>query len=237
MFRVYRGVLTLHRAFADVRDAEAADLAVHVATHVLARVRSGAAGVRWSASWPHIAAYVRRWRKRTSTPVRRPRIQCVGTAAQQAALRAAYTHFNATRFAGRLPADLVLVWDAPTKRRLGRYFPVSFSRASAAGKGRRVSRLGLNILLAQPHLAAQATQTLLHEMAHVAAWLFDGEEGHGSAWRAWARRVGTRPFACARDAALGVALSIPADRTVLSQCVPLFPDDRCSASVVPAPVG
>jgi hypothetical protein len=32
--------------------------------------------------------------------------------------------------------------------------------------------------------------TLLHEMAHVADWLVDGERGHGPTWRAWARTAG-----------------------------------------------
>lgn len=31
--------------------------------------------------------------------------------------------------------------------------------------------------------------TLIHEMCHAATWLFDGEEGHGRTWKAWAGKA------------------------------------------------
>jgi len=43
---------------------------------------------------------------------------------------------------------------------------------------------------------AERVDTLLHEMAHAAAYLYDGDAGHGPAWRRWARRVGCDARAC-----------------------------------------
>ncbi|KAH8281227.1 hypothetical protein KR018_000136 [Drosophila ironensis] len=31
--------------------------------------------------------------------------------------------------------------------------------------------------------------TLIHELCHAAAWLFNGENGHGKVWKSWARRA------------------------------------------------
>ena len=39
-------------------------------------------------------------------------------------------------------------------------------------------------------------ETLLHEVAHIAAYLFEGDAGHGRAWRRWAIRLGCPPSPC-----------------------------------------
>ena len=70
----------------------------------------------------------------------------------------------------------------------------------------------MNWLLVLPEHAAQFTSTLLHEMAHVVAWVGAGDRGHGRPWRLWAMRVGTRPTACAR----GVRLVVPAQDRLLT---------------------
>lgn len=31
--------------------------------------------------------------------------------------------------------------------------------------------------------------TLIHEMCHAATWIFDGEDGHGRTWKAWAAKA------------------------------------------------
>lgn len=31
--------------------------------------------------------------------------------------------------------------------------------------------------------------TLIHELCHAATWIFNGEGGHGSTWKEWARKA------------------------------------------------
>ncbi len=53
--------------------------------------------------------------------------------------------------------------------------------------------IALNLDLLLPGNDAELVDTLLHEMAHAADWLFDGERRHGSSWRRWAERAGCAP--------------------------------------------
>jgi hypothetical protein len=119
------------------------------------------------------------------------RLPCVGTAAQRAFLREAYTRFNASLFDGRLPASVTMRLSDRMKSRLGhvRY------HTTTAGE-RMVLELALNIHLLLPRNEAVLLDTLLHEMTHMEAWLMHGERGHGRKWKDIAIRVGCEATAC-----------------------------------------
>jgi hypothetical protein len=62
---------------------------------------------------------------------------------------------------------------------------------------RRVLEIALNVDLMLAGNGAIRLDTLVHEMAHAADWLLDGEVGHGPTWRRWARLAGCEATACA----------------------------------------
>jgi hypothetical protein len=119
--------------------------------------------------------------------------RCCGTPAQRAFLAALYAELNRSRCGGRLPATVPLRFSDRMRRRLGhvRY------HVNPAGE-RVVVELALNIDLLLDGSEAQLVDTLLHEMAHVAAWLEHGHRGHGATWRRIAERFGCEPRACTR---------------------------------------
>jgi hypothetical protein len=127
-----------------------------------------------------------------ATPAPRP-APCAGTPEQRRHLQDAYAALNRTRFGCRLPADLPLRVSRRMSRRFGH---VRYHRA--ADGSRSVIELALNADLLRPEHAAEFTETLLHEMAHLEAWLRHGHRGHGAVWRAIARRVGCEPRAAVR---------------------------------------
>jgi predicted SprT family Zn-dependent metalloprotease len=59
-------------------------------------------------------------------------------------------------------------------------------------RGRYVVEIALNVDLMMEGNGAERIDTLLHEMAHVADYLFDGNYGHGESWKSWARHAGCR---------------------------------------------
>jgi hypothetical protein len=59
-----------------------------------------------------------------------------------------------------------------------------------------VAELALNIDLLLPGNEKALLDTMLHEMAHVEAWLVHGHREHGRIWRDVARRVGCEAKAC-----------------------------------------
>jgi hypothetical protein len=61
------------------------------------------------------------------------------------------------------------------------------------GSSRSVIEIALNVDLMLEGNGAERVDTLLHEMAHVADYLLDGNRGHGKTWRMWAHEVGCRP--------------------------------------------
>lgn len=127
-------------------------------------------------------------------PVAEPRPgPCCGTPAQRRFLEEEYRRLNAERFGGRLPADLPLRLSRRMTRRLGH---VRWHRR--ADGTRTVVELALNPDLFLAGNEAQLRDTLLHEMAHVEAWLEHGSAGHGAVWKRIARRVGCEPRACTR---------------------------------------
>lgn len=48
-------------------------------------------------------------------------------------------------------------------------------------------------LLARPDGEAQIEETVVHELAHVAAWLVAGDRGHGAAWKETMHALGFEP--------------------------------------------
>ena len=55
---------------------------------------------------------------------------------------------------------------------------------------RRVVEIALNVDLMLEGNGRERIDTLVHEMAHAAAWLFSGGLDHGPSWRRWARHAG-----------------------------------------------
>ena len=115
---------------------------------------------------------------------------CVATPEQGRYLRELYRLLNELRFDGRLPTGANLRLSSRMRSRLGQMVP-----------GRRfgirsVVEIALNADLMLEGNGSARIDTLLHEMAHAAEWLFDGTVGHGEGWRQWARRAGCRDRAC-----------------------------------------
>ena len=111
---------------------------------------------------------------------------CSGTADQREYARALYRYLNLTRFAGRLPDDIPVRWSDRMSSTLGHMLP------GVRDEQPFVVEIALNIDLLLAGNGAERIDTLLHEMAHAADYLFDGHAGHGRSWKAWAVRVGCR---------------------------------------------
>jgi hypothetical protein len=114
-----------------------------------------------------------------------------GTPRQREYLAAVYSALNRSHFRGSLPADLTIRLSDRMSRRFGH---VSYARTRHGD--RKVAELALNIDLLLPGNERALLDTLLHEMAHVEAWLVHGHREHGRTWREVARRVGCEPKAC-----------------------------------------
>jgi SprT-like family len=155
-------------------------------------VREG--GVRSRAS-RHAAAVIGEW------PAVRQALQeardmgksgviagCCATPEQSRYLRALYCYFNRTRFGGRLPEGIPVRLSSRMRTGLGHMLP-----GDEADGERYVAEVALNVDLMLPGNGAERIDTLLHEMAHVADYLYTGHRGHGATWRQWAIRVGCRP--------------------------------------------
>ena len=119
----------------------------------------------------------------------RPR-PCCATPEQRSALQRLYDRLNRDKFRGRLPADTTLRLSNRMSRRLGH---VQYAQSR---HGRSVEEIALNIDLMIPGNERHLVDTMLHEMAHVEAWLMHGHREHGDAWKAIARRVGCEDRAC-----------------------------------------
>jgi len=115
----------------------------------------------------------------------RRRLASAGTVAQQRFLLEAYGRLNAHLFDGRLPDVIPL----RLSRRMARQFGhVEYRRTRGATRG--IGELALNLDLLIRGNERHLLDTLLHEMAHVEAWVVHGHRGHGAVWRRSARRVG-----------------------------------------------
>lgn len=127
-------------------------------------------------------------------PSRPPRPgPCCGTPAQRQFLSGLYAELNRTHFEGGLPDSLTLRFSDRMRRRLGH---VRYHETPTGERG--IVELALNIDLMLEGAEAQLVDTLLHEMAHVEAWLVHGHRGHGAVWKRIALRVGCEPRACTK---------------------------------------
>jgi hypothetical protein len=62
-----------------------------------------------------------------------------------------------------------------------------------------VLEIALNVDLMLQGNGRERLDTLVHEMAHAADWLFSGGEGHGHSWRRWAARARCQTVTCTSD--------------------------------------
>lgn len=115
---------------------------------------------------------------------------CCATPAQLRYLRRLYRYINRSRFGGKLPARVPLRLASRMTSRLGQMVP-----GEVDGR-RRVLEIALNVDLMLPGNGHIRFDTLVHEMAHAADWLFDGHVGHGPTWKWWAERSGCESRAC-----------------------------------------
>jgi len=130
---------------------------------------------------------MRRWTEgqvpdRDDAPVRRR--ASAGTPAQQRFLLDAYRRLNRHLFESRLPDVIPLRLSRRMARRFGH---VEYRRTR--GDVREIGELALNLDLLIRGNERHLLDTLLHEMAHVEAWVVHGHRGHGVIWRRAARRV------------------------------------------------
>lgn len=181
----------LHRAFARAPDEIVADLAL-----IAREARRGGRGYRAAADrvsrWPVVVAAMRELASEANGAGRGPG-PCCATAEQRAYLEEAYKEINRLRFGGRLPELVPLRLSSRMRNRLGQMMP------GRDGEGRlRVVEIALNADLMLPENDAIRTETLVHEMAHVADLLEHGNVGHGATWRRIAVRVGCDPRAFCR---------------------------------------
>jgi hypothetical protein len=194
------GRLSLHAAFAEASPRILDALAVYLMEG--ARRTSGfRRASRTIRTWRRLERAMAAERRKTATRRRsrsRHRIEkpdpgpCCATLAQRRYLEAMYRHCNRTHFGGRLPDDVCVRLSSRMTSRLGQ---VKLWRDRW---GRRsVIELALNADLMLPENDANRMDTLLHEMAHIEAWLVYGDGGHGDDWKRIARRVGCIDLACA----------------------------------------
>ncbi|MGH7447396.1 MAG: SprT-like domain-containing protein [Longimicrobiales bacterium] len=118
-------------------------------------------------------------------------IASCGTDKQRRYLESVYSSLNASHFRGALPDPLPIRLSDRMSRRFGH---VSYARTTRGD--RKVAEIALNIDLLLPGNERALLDTLLHEMAHVEAWLVHSHREHGRIWRDVARRVGCEAKAC-----------------------------------------
>ncbi|MHC4925578.1 MAG: SprT family zinc-dependent metalloprotease [Planctomycetota bacterium] len=188
-------VLNLHRGYA-VAPAEVLD-AFAIIVKEKGRDTEPVAGAREVVrDWPGLAPFLE---EAMALQAGRRRAQarcedggglthCCGTPEQRAYLKALYHYFNHTRFGGGLPPDIPLRLSNRMTSALGHMLP-----GHLQDERRYVAEIALNVDLLLPGNGAERIDTLLHEMAHAADYLRNGERGHGASWREWARAVGCRP--------------------------------------------
>jgi hypothetical protein len=147
------------------------------------------------ANWPGLTPVLEAVRKSHAQRMRRggrcggneELTHCCATPEQRAYLRSLYRYLNKTRFDGLLPDDVPVRLSNRMSASLGHMIPGQDRR-----RGRYVLELALNVDLMLEGNGAERMDTLLHEMAHIADYLFDGNYGHGATWKAWARHAGCR---------------------------------------------
>ncbi len=167
----------------------------------------------WSGLAPALraarAAHRRRRRRRPEPVYPGP---CCATPEQKRYLRLLYLYLNGIRFDGRLPPTLPVRLSNRFRTRLGHVVP-----GNANGR-RVVLEIALNADLMLQGNGRERLDTLVHEMAHAADWLFNGGEGHGATWQRWAKRAGCQIVTCT-----ATPIVQRLDRSVRVRRVPPFP--------------
>jgi len=115
---------------------------------------------------------------------------CCATDEQKRYVRRLYLHLNDIRFDGRLPRTLPLRLSNRFRSRLGHMVPGLRNGKCV------VLEIALNVDLMLQGNGRERMDTLVHEMAHAADWIFDGGEGHGHTWRRWAQRARCQTVTC-----------------------------------------
>lgn len=183
-------VLNLHEGYrrAPIEVIRAFAVIVRHAARPNAAYREACRAVQ---GWPGIDRALRTLRQRRARAAAPTAlVRCQGTPEEQLRMRKLYDRLNRTRFKGRLPEDIPLRISRRMRSRLGHMAPEGSPRRPI------VAEIALNRTLFRRGNEAVLRETLLHEMAHVAAYIFDGEADHGDAWRAWAVRAGCEPAPC-----------------------------------------
>jgi len=185
--------LNLHRAFAAAPAPLLRRFALIVREGGLASDASRAASEEVYA-WPPLHRDLARIRARAARESERASGfgvgPCCATEAQRRYLRRLYRYLNRSRFGGRLPGSIPIRLSNRMQSRLGQMVP-----GEVDGR-RRVLEIALNVDLMLAGNGSMRLDTLVHEMAHAADWLFDGHAGHGPTWKRWARRAGCEATAC-----------------------------------------
>lgn len=178
----------LHRAFARAPHEILDDLAL-IAREAPRNGRRYRAAADRVARWPVVVEAMRELATKASAAARQPG-PCCATSEQRAYLEAAYREINRRRFGGRLPKLVPLRLSGRMRSRLGQMMP-----GRSADGGVRVVEIALNadLMLAENDIIR--TETLVHEMAHVADLMENGKVGHGPTWRRIALQVGCEPRA------------------------------------------
>ena len=152
--------------------------------------------------WEGLTLEMRRIRnehRRRPVSAPRPRRRSIRTAPncateeQKVYLRRLYRYLNRTRFDGRLPEEIPIRLSNRMKARIGQMIP------ELRNGVRYVRELTLTVDLMLEGNGRERIDTLVHEMAHAADWLFRGKLDHGPSWRAWARYAGCKDTACADE--------------------------------------
>jgi hypothetical protein len=179
-------MLNLHEAFRDAPESVVRSLAV-VASEAGTASTSYRSAARTVREWPGVKQAIETARRAALADPRSrrgSRARCAGTPAQRDFLRQLYRWLNTSRFDGRLPDGVRLRLSDRMTARLGQIV------TAGDGEDRRVVEIALNVDLLLPGNGPARLDTMLHEMAHAAAFLFEADRGHGRAWRRWARRAG-----------------------------------------------
>ena len=189
-------VLNLHEGYRDAPASilDAFAVIVRDADRGTAAYREAASQVR---QWPGLEPALRsaqmayrrlkRGRRRSQPNYPGP---CCATDDQKRYVRRLYLHLNNIRFDRRLPRTLPLRLSNRFRIRLGHMVP-----GDCGGK-RVVLEIALNVDLMLQGNGRERVDTLVHEMAHAADWIFDGCEGHGHTWRRWAQRARCQTVTC-----------------------------------------
>lgn len=177
--------LNAHRCFLDAPPRVLDD----VATFVTASRRTEAyRAALWRIQhWPGALKGLRAAQRRAiqrAAEQRAARSGDDGTSREHRRLYVLYDRLNEQKFSGRLPRVAVRI----SRRMKRRYGQVQLHHN---GRGERiVLELAVNAVLLDDGNAGDLEDTLLHEMAHVEAWLRHGDRSHGPVWKRIAERVG-----------------------------------------------